>query len=771
MKNKTDLKIGLTSEQVEKRVKENKINKAEETYSKSYQKIIFDNLFTLFNFINLVLAVFIFFTGSYKNMLFLGVMFWNMVLGIVQEIRTKRTLDKISLIVNKDVCVIRDGKEEYIHPDQIVIDDLVKVKSGSQICCDGILVEGSLEVNESLLSGESDPVIKKCGDILYSGSYVIASSGVYQVTCVGMDSYASKMVKDAKKMERHPSKLRDSLNKIIKYIGIMIIPLGCILFLKHYFVMCEGWKESILSTSAALIGMIPEGLVILTSVALAVGVLHLTKYKTLVQELYCLETLARVDVLCLDKTGTLTEGKMQVEKVICEDEEEMKCVMQDLMASLAYENATSLALYETFSSSSKVANKVISFSSQRRYSGVIFEEESYFMGAYDAFFGKDTTYKKEVENWAKEGYRVLCVVKSKTNENFFNENVKLVGFVLLLDKVRESAKETLEYFKSQDVDVMILSGDDPLTVSRMAKKAGLKDYDKYLDVSSLSKEEIEKAVCEYKIFGRVSPTQKKWMIQALKKQGHCVGMSGDGVNDVLAFKEADISIAMASGSDIAKHSANLILLDSDFKAIPQVLFEGRRVINNIQKVATLFLTKTIFSIVLAFLTLLVDFPYPFEPVHLTFMSSFTIGIPSFFLALEPNFARVKDNFMENVMKISLPSAISAIVCIAYIYMSASYHHYSEEMISQLALIMICMNGFLVLLRCSFPYTFIRIALLIFSFGGMLLGLIFVPSLLSIPQIHWSTIFIQLLVFMCILISVSTIGNYMVRMFYSRKNNT
>jgi len=742
---------GLSKKEVEKRIFLKQVNKNEDTHSKSYKKIIYDNLFTLFNFINITLAFFIALTGSFKNMLFLGVMFWNIVIGIYQEIRAKMTLDKISLIVNRNVCAIRDSKEEFIHPEDVVIDDILKVKSGSQIVSDGILMQGSIEVDESLLTGESDPIVKNVGDLLYSGSFVVAGSAIYKVTSVGKDNYASKMVKDAKRMQKHPSQLRDSLNAIIKYIGIMIIPLGILMYVKHYFVMQETWQESILSTSAALIGMIPEGLVILTSIALAVGVINLARHKTLVQELYCLETLARVDVLCLDKTGTITEGKLVVDQVVGD----VNNVVKDILSSLHDENSTSMALYEYFGKSDRDAIQVYPFSSSRKYSGVRFEKETYLMGAYEVLLNDSN--KNKVEAWSKEGYRVITIVKTGIDETLFKKEATLIGFVLLVDKIRENAQKTLSYFKSQDVDIRIISGDHPLTVAQVAKKAGLEGYDQYIDASTLiNEEDVKEALYKYKIFGRVSPQQKKTMIQILKRDGHCVGMSGDGVNDVLAFKEADISIAMANGSEIAKNSANLVLLDNDFDALPHVLYEGRRVINNIQKVATLFLTKTIFSIILTFLTLLVSFPYPFEPIQLTFMSSLCIGIPAFFLALEPNRRRIQDDFLKNVVGISLPAAISVIVCILYVYIRADALGLSEGFISQLCFIAICMNGYIVLLKCAYPYTPLRIVLVGSIAISMLLGLRFGSSIFSFENIEFMKVWTYLLVFSILLIFVSYI---------------
>lgn len=769
----SNYKNGLTKEQIEKRIQEGLVNKIDNEHTKTYKQIFKDNLFTLFNLINAVLAVLIIFTGNYKNLMFLGVVLSNILIGTIQEIRAKKTLDKISLIVNATVCVIRDKKEMMVSLNDIVLDDIIKLKMGSQIVADCILIEGELEVDESLLTGESDVVIKHVKDFLYSGSFVVGSLAYARVENVGNDNYATQMVKDAKKFQRYPSELRDTLNKIIKYIGIAIIPLGLLLFSKQYFWLHQDLNASILSTSAALIGMIPEGLVILTSIALAVGTIHLAKHKTLVQELFCLETLARVDVLCLDKTGTITEGRMLVDAYhSIEDVNEYE-ILGNLIHGLSDDNATINALKDKYEEcdSFKVI-KTISFNSKKKYSGVIFEDHSYFIGAYE-FLVKDKKeeHLKWIEQFASQGYRVIILIESdEKEEHLIIENNRVLGFLLLLDKIRESANTTLAYFREQDVDIKVISGDHPLTVSQVAKRAGLNGYEHYIDATTLnSEEEIENAVKNYNVFGRVSPQQKKQMIVALKKQGHTVGMSGDGVNDVLAFKEANVSIAMASGSDIAKSSANLVLLDSDFKSLPHVLFEGRRVINNIQRVATLFLTKTIFSFILALLTLLVSFKYPFIPIHLTFVSSLTIGIPAFFLALEPNRNRVEKNFLENVMRISLPAAISVIICIGYIYVSSYHSHLNSYEISQLALIIISMNGLIVLTKVAKPYTKLRIIIVVLVYIAIINGLIFGSFLFEFPPIKFTDLWLQIIICVLILLSISALGNKIVDAFYNRKH--
>lgn len=761
---KSTIKQGLNKEQVDMRIAQGLVNKTDVGTTKTYKQIFYDNIFTLFNFINIVLAILIFFTGSFKNLLFLGVVVSNVFLGIFQEVRAKRTLDRISLMEGMKVCVIREGKEIMIPMQQVVLDDIIKLKAGNQIPADCIVMDGTLEVDESLLSGESDTILKKEGDFLYSGSYVSGSWGHARVEKVGDACYASQMVKDARKYSRYPSELRDTLNRIIKYIGIMIIPLGLCLFVKEVYFLNNAFTDSILSVSAALIGMIPEGLVILTSVALAVGVIHLAKHRTLVQELYCLETLARVDVLCLDKTGTITEGNMEVADVVLIQDVDVKRIMGYMMYHLHDDNATYEALAAYFPKVEAPSfQKSIPFNSKYKYSGIQLADEMYLMGAYEYMSDAlNEELANKIASYAKEGYRVLTLMrKTKKTE-------EVLALLLLNDRIRESAARTLAYFASQDVTLKVISGDHPITVSMTAKRAGLKGYDQYVDASLLSDEELEKAVLNYTVFGRVRPEQKKLMVEALQKQGHIVGMSGDGINDVLSFKSADVSIAMASGSDIAKSSANLVLLDSNFDALPYVLNEGRRVINNIQRVAALFLTKTIFSSLLSIVTLLAVFEYPFVPIHLTFVSTLTIGIPSFFMALEPNYKRVKKNFMENVMCISFPAGISVICAILYIYLMSQIGFISPDWISSLALVAICINGIFVLYTIAVPFTLLRRLVLIFASIGIVLGLLFGHALLEFEPIAWGSLWIHIVIIAVLLISIFYAISTVMHHWFKRK---
>lgn len=761
-----DVHVGLTNNEIEDRKNNGFINISDNSTTKSYKQIFIDNTFTLFNFVNLVLALLIMTTGEYKNLLFLGVVFSNIFIGTFQEIRSKITLDKISLINTMKVCSIRESKETMIPIQEIVIDDILKVKSGNQIVSDSIVREGFIEVDESLLTGESEPILKQPGDLLYSGSFIVSGNAMIQVIKVGNDNYASQMIKSAKKYSKYPSELRDTLNFIIKLVSISIIPLGCIMFYKNYFILEQSLTDSILSMSAALIGMIPEGLVILTSIALAVGVINLARHKTLVQELYCIETLARVDVLCLDKTGTITEGKMIVDSyqsnVI-----NFKEIISNLTYDLQDDNATLFAIKEYFKPKSTFKLvKTIPFNSSKKYSGVIYKDDIYIMGAYNYMMNQfDENIVKEIEEYASNGYRVISVAKTSSDDIEFNR-LEFIGNIFLLDKIREEAKNILDYFKKQDVDIKIISGDHPLTVSQIVKRVGLENYNRYIDTSSLKDEELIEIVDDYQIFGRVTPNQKKIIIQALKKKGHTVGMSGDGVNDVLAFKEADVSIAMNSGSDIAKSSANLVLLDSNFDALPEVLYEGRRVINNIQRVATLFLTKTVFSILLTLITILLPFEYPFIPIQLTFVSTFTIGIPAFFMAIEPNKKRVENRFLENILKVSLPAGISVVLSILFIYLLSSIKQYSNEMITLLSVITIAINGCIVLTKVSKPYTLLRKIILVFAYVCILVGLFFGENILNVISLELANIYLEVILIFIILLVISKIGGDFITKIYN-----
>lgn len=713
---------GLTNEQVQERIEEGKVNLNENPNTRTYKQIIRENTLTFFNFLNLVLMVMVLMVGSYKNSMFVGIVLINTVIGIIQEIRAKKTIDKLAILTESKTVVLREGKKWSISTEKLVLDDLIYLKTGEQIPADCRILEGSIEVNESLLTGEADNLAKNAGDELFSGSFVTAGEACCQVIHVGKDNYASQITSEAKEFKRHNSELRNSLNAILKVISIIIVPLGMLLFYKQYYIVGDSVKDAVVSTVAAVLGMIPEGLVLLTSVALTLGALNLARKKTLVQELYCIETLARVDTLCLDKTGTITEGSMCVEQVVpyapvcpksgeeeetaLEEEaadesgekasgeaadpaaiEEIERIMGNLMAVLKDQNATTDALHKRFRARRDMTvGNVIPFSSDRKYSGASFQGHgTYLMGAAQFLFPeKNEELSRQCGEYAGKGLRVLVLAHSPIE----SEGTELPGelepaaLLLLTDVIRQEAPDTLEFFGKQGVDLKVISGDDPVTVSAIAGKAGLKNADKYVDATTLvTEEELNEAVAEYSVFGRVTPQQKKAMVLALKAQGHTVAMTGDGVNDVLALKEADCSIAMAEGSDAAKNIANVVLLDSNFAAMPHIVNQGRRVVNNIRTAASMFLIKTIFSVLLSLITIFVGEAYPFEPIQMSLISACAVGIPTFLLAQENNYTKIDHTFLRHVFMNAFPAAVTITGCVFSIMLVCQNVYQSNEMLS------------------------------------------------------------------------------------------
>lgn len=702
MAGKKEKITGLTQAQVQQRIEEGKVNKTTNNATRSYKQIILGNTVTFFNIINLILLAMVLFVGSFKNTMFIFIILINTVIGIIQEIRTKKTLDDLAILTASQIQAVRSGKYVTLNVDEIVLDDLIVLKAGDQIPADAIVQKGRVEVNESLLTGESDSLNKEEGMQLFSGSFVTSGKALCKVVHVGEDNYMEQITKEAKQFRRHDSVLKKNLNRILKIVSVIIVPLGIGLFYKQYYITQVGMEEAVLNTVAALLGMIPEGLVLLTSVAMTLGVLRLAQRRTLIQELFCIETLARVDVLCLDKTGTLTEGNICVERVeILEDLDdvlkledkkekeqnresgivaienkneiqslpkitvhEMEQIMGNMMGALNDENATSNALKERFTPicTYKVENK-IPFSSERKYSGVAFKEHgSFYIGAVQFLFphGQEAL-KRRCQTLAQEGYRILVLAHSKQvrKEIELPKNMEPLAIILMSDVIRPEASATLEYFREQGVDVKVISGDDPATVAAIAKKVGLENAGAYIDATMLKTEEqIADAVRHYSVFGRVTPKQKKQMVVALKQQGHTVAMTGDGVNDVLALKEANCSIAMASGSDAAKNCANVVLLDSDFSAMPDIVNEGRRVINNIGLSASMFLIKTIFSVLLTLETIFIGHAYPFEPIQLSIINGCAVAIPTFLMTIEPSFQKVDHHFFRKVLRNAAPPALT-----------------------------------------------------------------------------------------------------------------
>ena len=702
-----DIKVGLTDAEVQERKDKNLVNYDTSVPTKSIKKILFDNFFTLFNFLNLFLGLAIFLVGSYKNMLFLGVVVINTAISTFQEIRSKKTVDRLSVLSSSKAKVIRNKKKQSIPINDLVLDDIVEFNTGNQVATDSIVLDGNVQVDESFITGESDTISKKVGDIILSGSFIVSGKCICQVEHVGDDNYVAQISSGAKYVKKVNSEIIKSLRKIIRFLSVAIIPIGIALFYSQFNLPGTTLKDAVVQTVAALIGMIPEGLVLLTSTVLAVSIIRLSKSKVLVQELYCIETLARVDTLCLDKTGTLTTGEMAVKDIvpIKGDKKEIKNILANIAKFSEDKNSTIIAIKNRFRKVSKKFTPInkVAFSSEAKWSGISFETEgSYIIGAPEFVF-KDNfeDYKELVDKYSSD-YRVLVLAHSnnKLANNKLPKNVKLIGFVLILDKVRKEANETINYFYKQGVDIKIISGDNPSTVSKIAKQVGVKDYNKYIDMSKVKDEDIEKVASMYTIFGRVSPTQKKDLVLALKKQGKTVAMTGDGVNDVLALKASDCSIAMANGSDATKSVSQLILLDSNFASMPKVVAEGRRSINNIQRSSSLFLVKTIYSTILALMFLVLKMDYPFMPIQLSLISVVTIGIPSFILALEPNKERIHGNFLKNVIFRALPTGLTVVLNIFTVSILSKFDIIAKEYASSLCVIGTGICGIILLFTLS-----------------------------------------------------------------------
>ena len=664
---------GLTQAEVEARIADGQVNAIQDSSNRSVKDIVMGNTLTFFNCINVVLLALVLSVRSYKNMLFIFIIIANTLIGIFQEIKAKITLDKLKILTVSHVDVIRDGVKKSVTVSELVKDDVILLKSGGQIPADGVILDGEVDVNESLLTGESDSIHKTCGSKVLSGSFVTSGKAMCLLTEVGHDCYMEKLSSEAKQFKRYKTELQRNLDTILKFISIIIVPLGIILFAKQYWISGSTYEQAALDTVAAVLGMIPEGLVLLTSVALALGAVRLARRSTLVRELFCIETLARVDTLCLDKTGTITEGHLcvQGEESVKEDID-LEQLMGRMVGALGDENETFQALRQHYKRNQSANTKfVLPFSSERKFSGVVFEGEgTYLMGAYQFIFPQaDPAVLEKIAEYASQGLRVLTVAHSPNEMTDYTlaEGFEIVGFVFMTDVVRKNAPDILGYFEEQGVDLKVISGDDPVTVAAIAARAGLKDADKYIDATTIhTDEEMEDAILKYSVFGRVTPKQKQQMVRLLKQNGRTVAMTGDGVNDVLALKDADVSIAMASGSEAAKNTANLVLLNSDFASLPHIVNEGRRVINNIKAAASMFLIKTGFSVLTALLTIIVGQNYPFQPIQLSVINGCAVAIPTMLLQLEPSFQKVNKHFFREVLRMSMPAAITITAMITII---------------------------------------------------------------------------------------------------------
>lgn len=694
---------GLNERDVNERIEKGQINVFENPDDLTLKKILKNNICTFFNLIIFILALLVVSSGAYKNLMFVGVAFCNMLIGIVQEVRAMLTLNKLNIIAEAKMVVIRNSQETSIPVSEIVLDDILHIKSGNQIVCDSIILEGAIEVNESLLTGEPDIIEKKMGDKLYSGSFIVAGDAYAQVIHVGKDNLSSKIMLKAKTSTKPKSLLQENIDLILKIVSSIILPLGLLLFATQFFANQSSYSDSIIGTVAGVSGMIPEGLVLLTSVSLALGVVALSKEKTLVHNIYCIETLAHVDVLCLDKTGTLTEGRMRVEKTYrIDDYADIDGMVRKILACLNDENATSQALRDYFGKAENITDLVrpIPFSSERKFSGAVYENETLLMGAIEFLFpDSEEKIKQIISTYTTNGMRVITLARSSQQMEGYQipSDLKPIALIAISDCIRSNAGKTLNYFKQQGVDIRIISGDAPETVSLIARRVGLEDTDNYIDASTFSSfADIQEAVQKYKIFGRVKPTQKKELIMALQNLGHTVGMTGDGVNDVMALKQADCSIAMAEGSEAAKQVSNIVLLDSDFSHMPSVLSEGRKVIHHIQNAASLFLVKTVFSVLITLMTMFTVSQYPFEPIQLTFIGTIAIGLPSLFLTLEKDYTLVSGKFLINVLSKSLPGSLTVFFEIILISIFCAISGYGHDVRSTMCVMMTTLCTMMVL---------------------------------------------------------------------------
>ncbi len=705
---------GLTAEEVRLREAGGWRNGLTQNVGRSEKEIILENCLTFFNLVFVILAVILALSGSsVKNMTFMIVVICNAVIGCYQEIRAKRAVDKLTLVAAQQLPVLRDGKLTTVRSDLLVRDDVVEFSAGDQICADGILRTGELKVNEALVTGEEDAILKLPGDELKSGSFVVAGTGRAQLTRVGADSFAARLAAEAK-ADPHAAKseMMRSLDRLIRVVGIALIPIGLILFYQEFKVLQLGLQKSVEGTVSALVGMIPEGLYLLTSIAMAASSLKLARQKVLVQDLNCIETLARVDVLCVDKTGTITEAAMQVEDVIPlrqDPPEYLEQLLSAFYSNAQPENDTARAMQEMFSGESNwVCSQRIPFQSETKWSAAEFEEHGWFLvGAPENIMG--TLYeqlRETVQQWSGLGYRVLLTAQytGELKDVPVPEQLQPLALILLSNRIRPSAPETFSYFAEQGVTVKVISGDNPVTVSEVARRAGILGAELWVDANTLqTPEDFSQAVRQYTVFGRVTPDKKRLLIRALKKQGHTVAMTGDGVNDVLAMKEADCSIAMASGAQTASQVGQLVLLKSDFSAMPGIVGEGRRVINNIQRAATLFLVKNIFSFGLAIISMFTNWPYPIVPLHLSVISALTIGVPSFFLAMEPNYERIRGHFLRGVLRRAFPGGLTNIFVVLMAQAFMATFALPLEEISSVCAALLSIVGMLVLFQTCKPF--------------------------------------------------------------------
>ena len=738
-----DPEAGLSMAQVEEHRADGWRNVSVAPPAQTTKEIIRENVCTYFNLIFLVLAILLCLVGSFRDLTFLPVIIFNTLIGIVQEIRAKNVLEKLNMLNAPHASVVRDGKKSLVDSEDLVLDDIVIFKAGNQICADAIVVSGEVRVNESLLTGESDEITKASGAELMSGSFVVAGECRARLDKVGVDSYISKLTLEAKAMKKgEQSEMIRSLDKLVKFVGIALIPIGITLFVQGFFFNDQSFRNSIVSMVAAVIGMIPEGLYLLASVALAVSSMRLAHKKVLLHDMKSIETLARVNVLCVDKTGTITENSMSVKNMIptkeydAEKMPELTGLLSDFVGAMSSDNSTMEALKDYFKTKTgQSASKVVPFTSVTKYSGVMFGEKSYVIGAPEFVLREDyDTYKPDISEYARKGYRVLVFgsYDEALDGGKLTGKVLPMAYVLLANPIRKEAPETFAYFAEQGVEVKVISGDNPLTVSEVAKEAGIANAEEYVDATTLqTDEDIANAIAKYTVFGRVTPAQKRQFVHALKDQGKTVAMTGDGVNDVLALKDADCSVAMASGSDAACQAAQVVLLESNFACMPSVVLEGRRVVNNIQRSASLFLVKNIFSFLLSLFSVVFMMNYPLQPSQISLISMFTIGIPGFFLAFQPNKDVIKGHFLTNVVLKALPAGLTDVLAVAAMAIFGQTFGLSETDISTAGTMLLAIVGFMILFKICEPFNWMRGIVWVGSIIGLLGCSIFLPKLFAI----------------------------------------
>jgi len=741
---------GLSVGQASERMENGYGNTAIEPPTKTVGQIIRTNLLTYFNFVFFALAACVIAVGSWYNLTFMPVVIANILIGIIQELRAKKTLDSLSIINAPKGIVVRDGIMKTVNVEDTVRDDIVVFAQGNQVFADAIVVAGACQVNEALMTGEADEIKKTVGDELMSGSFVVSGSVRARLTRVGKDSYVSRLTLESKKSNQSKqSEMMRSLSSLVKWIGITLVPIGAIMAVKEIVWLDRSFEQGVISTVGALVGMIPEGLYLLTSIALVAAVVRLAQRKTLVHDMNCIETLARVDTLCVDKTGTITENKMIVEDVclLCEDrfiEDDIRMIMSDYVFAMQDDNDTMAALRRYFKEQpSQTALEMLPFTSVKKYGGVSFhEDETYILGAPDVILGENYgRFSDKIEYYSKKGCRVLLLAlyDGKLTDEALTEGIFPLALILLANKIRKNAPETFAYFEKQGVTIKVISGDNALTVSEVAKRAGIANADKYIDARSLDDErKLRQAAEEYTVFGRVTPEQKRKLIRAMKAAGHTVAMTGDGVNDVLALKEADCSVAMASGSEVACQVSHVVLLNSNFASMPSVVMEGRRVINNIERSAVLFLVKNIFSFVLALISLIFTLPYPLTPAQLSLVSTLSIGIPSFVLAMEPNENLVKGKFLRNVLFRALPGGLTDVVLIVGVMLFYVAFDFPTEEMSTICAIVMAVVGMLVLHKLCIPYNNIRKFLVISMCVTFVVMLIFFKDLFTLTNLSYQS---------------------------------